>query len=117
MATATQKKRLVFIELHATGFRSPDIVQIAAVDLSGERAFNAYVTPTKAFEPGATRVTWLSRGADGSLYRASGPGLHATKTKIPSRPAGIVLAEFVDWLKGIGSASDKVALVAFSGFE
>ena len=72
MATATQKKRLVFIELHATGFRSPDIVQLAAVDLSGERAFNAYVTPTKAFEPGATRVTWLSRGADGSLSRASG---------------------------------------------
>ena len=109
--------RLVFLDLEATGFESPDIAQIAAVDLSGKYTFDEYVTPTKNFEAGATRVTGLSRGVDGGLYRASGTGPFAPKTKISSRPAGKVLAEFVNWLNRIGFPGEKKVLVAYSGYE
>ncbi len=108
MATAAANK-LVFLDLEATGFEKPDIVQIAAVDFSGRNTFNEYITPTKDFEEGATNKTGLIRGPDGGLFRSSG-------AKISTRPVGQVLAEFVGWLESIRTHGECIVLVAYNGF-
>ena len=92
---------VLFFDLETTGLRTPDIVEIAVVDLASNREFQTYVKPGKVFEPSATRVNGLSHD-DPRIKSAPSPA-----------EAFSSLLHFIQSLKN--NPRDRFFLVAHNG--
>lgn len=60
---------LVFFDLETTGLKSPDILQVGAVNYEGTDSFDDFAYPEQPIDPGATAVNNLSASTRASTIQ------------------------------------------------
>jgi len=87
----TVKPQLVYFDIETTGLAySREIVQVACYEPGFEDSFSVYMLPRGGFEPGASRVTGLTKEGGALLYRGK-------RVETVSLKEG--LSALIEWLR------------------
>ena len=60
--------KLVFFDTETTSLMKPDILQLAAVDFSGQKIFQSLIMPRMKCIPGSVKIHGYRKRDDGKMY-------------------------------------------------